>query len=54
MIPIVHPWTEWQETDAKSDDLFEWKWKDNTPKEIIKQYEKWNQYYNKKCKYNEE
>ncbi len=51
MIAIVHPWTEWQEIDAKSDDLFAWKWKDNTPEEIIKQYEEWKQYYDKTMKF---
>ena len=37
MIPIIHPWTEWQESDDKSDELFAWKWKE----EIKKQYEEW-------------
>ena len=51
MIPMIHPWTEWQEPDDKSDDLFAWKWKENTPKEVRKQYEEWEEYYNKAMKF---
>ena len=47
MIPIIHPWTEWQETDEESDDLFAWKWKKDTPEEVKKQYEEWNKNSNK-------
>ena len=48
MMPMEHPWTDWQ-----IDTLGEkkpWKWKENTPKEIIKQYEEWEEYYNKMMK----
>ncbi|MCI8485911.1 MAG: hypothetical protein HFJ20_02190 [Clostridia bacterium] len=48
MIPMEHPWTEWQEEDKNSIDLYAWKWKKNTPKEIKKQYEDWEEYSNKK------
>ena len=50
MIPLIHPWTDWQEDYIDSNDLLTWKWKKDTPKEIIKQYEEWEKYYNKKMK----
>lgn len=50
MIPMKHPWTEWQEEDISSNNLFSWKWKDDTPNEIKRQYEEWENYYNKKMK----
>ena len=50
MIPLIHPWTDWQENDIYSNNLFAWKWKKDTPKEIIKQYEEWEEYYNKNMK----
>lgn len=48
MTPIEHPWTDWQEQDLTQ--LFAWKWKENTPKEIKEQYEEWQKHYNKKMK----
>ena len=48
MIPMEHPWTDWQ-----IDTLGEknpWKWKENTPKKIIEQYEEWKKYYNEMMK----
>lgn len=48
MMPIEHPWEEWQE---EADEMYSWKWKDNTPKEIKEQYEEWKKYYDKKTKY---
>ena len=50
MIPLIHPWTEWQEKDSKADNLFASKWKKNTPKKIIKQYKEWEKYYKEKMK----
>ena len=50
MMPLIHPWTNWQEDDINSNDLYAWKWKEDTPEEIIKQYEEWEKYYNKKMK----
>lgn len=50
MMPIIHPWTEYQESNDKLDDLFAWKWKDNTPEEIKQQYRKWEEYCNKTMK----
>lgn len=49
MIPLEHTWTQWQE-NIESENLYDWKWKQNTPKEIKKQYEEWNKYYNEKMK----
>ena len=48
MIPMEHHWTDWQ-----IDTLGEknpWKWKENTPKEIVEQYEEWEKYYNEMMK----
>jgi len=50
MIPLIHPWTDWQEDDIASDDLYAWKWKDNTPEEIKKEYKEWEKFYNEKMK----
>lgn len=50
MMPMEAPWIEWQEKDMNTEDIFAWKWKENTPKEIKKQYEEWEKYYNKKMK----
>ena len=48
MMPMEHPWTEWQiDTLGKERP---WKWKENTPKEIKKQYEEWEKYYNEMMK----
>lgn len=51
MMPMTHPWTDWQEDVIDSNKLCDWKWKNNTPDEIKKQYEEWEKYYNKKMKY---
>ena len=48
MLPMEHPWTDWQIDTLGEENP--WKWKENTPKEIIKQYEEWEKYYNKKMK----
>lgn len=50
MIPLYHPWTDWQIADENSKDLYAWKWKDNTPDEIKNEYAKWNAYYKDKMK----
>lgn len=50
MMPLIHPWTDWQEDYIDSNNTFTWKWKKDTPKEIIKQYKEWEKYYNKKMK----
>lgn len=50
MMPMTHPWTEWQEEVSDSDKLYAWRWKENTPKKIIEQYEEWEKYYNKMMK----
>ena len=50
MIPMEHPWTDWQEEDNNSNDLYAWKWKVNTPDEIKQQYIEWKKYYNKKMR----
>lgn len=48
MMPMIHPWTDWQiDTPGKEK---KWKWKENTPKEIIKQYEEWEKYYDEMMK----
>ena len=48
MMPMIHPWTDWQEDVLDSEKG--WKWKDNTPEEIKKQYEEWEKYYKKMTK----
>lgn len=48
MIPIKHPWDEWQED---TEELYGWKWKKDTPKEIKELYNEWKEYYDKKMKY---
>lgn len=50
MIPMEHPWTDWQEEDNNSNDLYAWKWKENTPDETKQQYIEWKKYYNKKMR----
>ena len=50
MMPMTHPWIEWQEEVSDSDKLYAWRWKENTPKKIIEQYEEWEKYYNKMMK----
>lgn len=50
MMPLIHSWTDWQEDYIDSNNLFTWKWKEDTPKEIIRQYKEWKKYYNKKMK----
>lgn len=50
MMPMTHPWTEWQEDVIDPDKLYAWKWKENTPNEIIEQYEEWEKYYNEMMK----
>lgn len=35
MMPMTHPWTEWQEDVIDSNKLYVWKWKENTPQKII-------------------
>lgn len=50
MIPFYHPWTDWQYDYIDENDKIIWKWKKDTPKEIIKEYEEWQKYYNKKMK----
>ena len=46
MIPLIHPWTEYQEDTEEG-----WKWKENTPEEIKKQYKEWEEHYNKAIKF---
>ena len=50
MMPLIHPWTEWQE-DKITDTGYKWEWKENTPEEIKNQYKEWIEYYNKSMKY---
>lgn len=51
MIPMEHPWTEWQEDGEPREDYKpNWKWKENTPKKIKKQYEEWEKFYNRMMK----
>lgn len=46
MIPLIHPWTKFQEDIEEG-----WKWKKNTPEEVKKQYEEWEEYCNKAMKF---
>ena len=48
MIPMTHPWTNWQEYVLNSEEG--WRWKNNTPKKVIRQYEEWQKYYDKTMK----
>ena len=50
MMPLKHPWTDWQELDETAEDLFKWRWKENTPKEVKQEYKEWEEYYNEKMK----
>ena len=44
MMPMEHPWTDWQ-IDTLGEEK-PWKWKENTPKKIIEEYKEWEKYYN--------
>ena len=50
MIPMYHPWTDWQIDFINSNAEWDWKWKKDTPEEIKKQYKEWIDYYNSKMK----
>lgn len=51
MIPLIHPWTDWQVDELESNEFYSWKWKESTPEEIKNQYKEWIEYYNKSMKY---
>ena len=50
MMPMTHPWTEWQEDVIDSDKLYDLKCKENTTKDNKEQYEEFEKYYNEMMK----